>query len=120
MDLKTAKLKYIAETSEDGLEETFRILCDGEWVDAVHTVGFPTIARPSAAKGGKGDGWEALESLDLSAEECLFRLEKVERHSRRGINTVKTYGIGALGKVVREVRLDEAENLAHVTVSFVP
>lgn len=114
MELKTGKLKYFVDGTEGGLEEKFQILCDGEWVDAIDTIGFPTIARPAAAKGGENDGWEALESLDLSADECLFRLEKIESHTRRGVNTVKTYGIGPLGKVIREVRLDDAENLAHV------
>ncbi len=120
MELKTGKLKYFVDGTEGGLEEKFQILCDGEWVDAIDTIGFPTIARPAAAKGGENDGWEALESLDLSADECLFRLEKIESHTRRGVNTVKTYGIGPLGKVIREVRLDDAENLAHVSVFFVP
>lgn len=121
MELKTGKIKYFVEKVNGKLEEKYQIFCDGKWVDAINTIGFPTIANPAPyAQGGETHGWEALKDMDLRPEECRFDLEKIELHFRRGINTIKTYGIGPLGKVIREVRLDEVRNAAHVKVSFVP
>lgn len=121
MELQTAKLRYSAQEVQGTLKETYQILCGGEWVDALDTFGFPTVAVPApAAEGGAKDGWDALENLNLTKEESVFELEKVEKHVRKGVATVKTYGIGPLGKVTREVRLNEQENTAHVTVTFVP
>ncbi|MDO5540288.1 MAG: hypothetical protein Q4F83_09430 [Eubacteriales bacterium] len=121
MELQTGKIRYSAERINGGLEEKYQILCEGKWIDAINTIGFPTVASPvPVAEGGESHGWEALKNLNLSQEECKFDLEKIESHVRRGISTIKTYGIGPLGKVIREVRLDDVKNLAHVKVSFVP
>ena len=121
MELKTAKLRYLTTETDGVLTETFQILCGGEWIDALRTEGFPTVAAPApSAEGGSKDGWEALGDLNLSKEECAFELKKTEMHRRRGVETAQTYGIGPLGEVIREVRLDETENVAHVRVSFVP
>lgn len=121
MELRTKKIRYIAEEKNHRFTEKYQIYCGNDWVDIMDTTGFPTVASPAPmAVGGENDGWDALKNLDLTQDECEFQLEKIEEHTRRGVKTIKSYGIGALGKVIREVRLDEAENLAHVTVSFVP
>ena len=91
MELKTGKIKYFVEKVNGKLEEKYQIFCDGKWVDAINTIGFPTIANPAPyAQGGETHGWEALKDMDLRPEECRFDLEKIELHFRRGINTIKT------------------------------
>ena len=121
MEIQIAKMRYLTAESDGILTETFQILCDGKWVDALKTEGFPTVAAPAPqAEGGSKDGWEALGDLKLTKEECLFTLKKTELHRRRGTSVAQTYGVGPLGEVIREVRLDEGENVVHVRVSFVP
>lgn len=121
MELQIGKLKYSAKEINGELEEKYQILCEGKWMDAIKTTGFPTVAVAApVSEDGSSHGWEALKPLDLKEEECRFRLEKIESHVRHRVAAIKTYGIGPLGKVIREVRLDDGENLAHVTVSFVP
>lgn len=121
MELAGGKIRYFAEEKDHQLRERYQILCQDEWVDILDTEGFPTVANPAPqTEGGKNDGWDALENLALTPEECVFQLEKIEKYDRKGNKTIKSYGIGPLGKVIREVRLDDAQNLARVTVSFVP